>query len=160
MFVKLLIAILLIASALGRVRRQEIIEETPIIPFLSQSRSGDGGELIEIQNKNAMKGVITTKDTEVEVLEHVDESDPTSNLDTGAGPVINEGRVYFNQDVVEPTPYLPVIGGRADTNKTVEQDKKADDMKNKKNTFWIIYGITLGIMLLFLFGCLFVKCRS
>ena len=54
--------------------------------------------------------------------------------------------------------YHDGVFGRSDTKS--ESDKKAEDMRNKKNTFWIIFGISLGIMLLFLFGCMFVKCRS
>lgn len=180
MLTKLLCTVLLIiVSVQGRVRRQETLEDHPILPFVGQSRPGDKSLSLEVKNENAEKGVIDNKYSDIEeVLEYVGESDsdvdPRAELDqieSDDEPDMDD----INQDepdvdqlrFVLPFAYNqnPTEDNATNSEETlvdsnVLEDSRREQTKRNKNTFWIIFGVSMGIMLMFLFIGIIYKFRS
>lgn len=179
---KFFVLIVLVLPVFSRVRRQGTLEDAPVLPFSAQSNPRDESRSIEVLNENAEKGIIDNKDIEAEeIIEYVDQSGPGADPDAELDAThVDEPSVEVQETVIStgglrvielaPNPNLKrggsVFGRSSDTNKIPNdkeqeaKDQKAEDMRNKKNTFWIIFGVSLGIMLLFLFACLFAKCKS
>ena len=172
---KLLLLVLLAIPALGRVRRQGTLEDTPVLPFSAQSRVGDESPSLEIQNENAEKGIIDNKDAEVEeVLEYVDESNPGSdpeaemeqaeaNEEPGMESVIQDGqpigRVVQDQRIPGGFFQQPQFGMQGMSNST-ESPKPEGKPWYKNSTIWIIVGVIGGIILLLILICICIKCRK
>lgn len=180
MLTKLLCTVLLIiVSVQGRVRRQGTREDHPVLPFAGQSRPGDESPSLEVQNENAEKGVIDNKYSDIEeVLESVGESDPGIDPQAELDQMENDDEPDMD-DVLQGEPGLdqlrfvpPFVCNQnptednatnseetfVDTN--VLEDSKREQTKRNKNTFWIIFGVSMGIMLMFLFIEIICKCRS
>ena len=166
MNVKIFVLVLLAAPALGRVRRQGTLEDTPVLPFAGQSRPGDESPSLEVQNENAEKGIVDSKDAEVEeVLEYVDESDPgvdpeaemdmlEANEEPDADAVLQDGpavgRVIAGGSPVREAFFERYYGRNRNgsTTETPTEEKKTPWYKSKLT--WIIVGVVVGIIVLLL----------
>lgn len=179
---KLFLLVLLSAPALGRVRRQGTLEDTPVLPFSAQSKPGDESPSIEVQNENAEKGIVDNKDAGVEeVLEYVDESGPGSDPDAEVDQslaneepdidaIVQDGQQPigispigrgFQENAVVPESFFerPYFGRQS--NETVSTPGKTTEKPWYKNsTVWIIVGVIGGIILLLICICICVKCRK
>lgn len=180
MLTKLLCTVLLIiVSVQGRVRRQGTLEDHPVLQFAGQSRPGDESPSLEVQNENAEKGVINNKYSDIEeVLEYVDESDPGIDPQAELDQMESDDEPDMD-DVLQDEPGVdqlrfvlpfaynqnPTEDNATNSEETlvdanVLQDSKREQTKRNKNTFWIIFGVSMGIMLMFLFIGIIYKCRS
>lgn len=170
MNVKIFVLVLLAAPALGRIRRQD----TPVLPFAGQSRPGDESPSLEIQNENAEKGIVESKDAEVEeALEYVDESDPgvdpeaemdmlEANEKPDTDAVLQDGaavgRVVAGGSPVREAFFERYYGRKRNGSptETPTEEKKTPWYKSKLT--WIIVGVVVGIIVLLL--CVLIRIKS
>lgn len=172
-------ALLIIVSVQGRVRRQGTLEDHPVFPFAGQSRPGDGSSSLEVQNENAEKGVIDNENSDIEdVLEYVGESDPgvdpqaeLDQMESDDEPDMDD--VLQDEPDVDQLRFVPPFTYNQNptednatnseetlVNVNVLEDSKREETKRNKDTFWIIFGVSMGIMVMFLFIGIIYKCIS
>lgn len=174
MNVRIFVLVLLAAPALGRVRRQGTLEDTPVLPFAGQSRPGSPS--LEVHNENAEKGIVDSKDAEVEeVLEYVDESDPgvdpetemdmlKANEEPDTDAVLQDGavvrRVIAGGSPVREAFFKRYYGRNRNgsTTETPTEEKKTPWYKSKLT--WIIVGVVVGIIVLLLCILICTKCKK
>ena len=172
MNVKIFVLVLMAAPALGRVRRQGTLEDTQVLPFAGQSRPGDESPSLEVQNENAEKGIVDSKEAEVEeVLEYVDKSDPgvdpeakmdmlEANEEPDTDAVLQDGaavgRVIAGGSPVREA-FFERYYGRNRNGSTTEEEKTP---WYKSKLTWIIVGVVVGIIVLLLCILICTKCKK
>lgn len=170
---KVLLGILLVIPVKGRDRRHDSLDGIPPLPLAARSQSGYDSPTSSAQNQYAEQAAVFDNDAGgVQVVEYVDQTQPNEDSESLLndeilaeeilnGELATRSRVVHQQNVMVRNFHLQTSNATGCPDHLECKPKETEDEKKaKKNTFWIIFGISMGIMLLLLFGCLLLKCKS